>query len=474
MTIFHATFIATENVKKFGNEISFNSLINELVILEEGILIHTKIVKFVLTAVLGDNLAINGVLGFSKSFSATKFCRVCRRSKEQTKHDLIEQDIRTKENYESDILEGIISGVSEECIFNRLDHYHVLDNSCFDIMHDLLEGVCKLYVTKILSSLIEEKVLSLDVINNRKNRFPYGELEVGNISINITKKHLINCNLKMTATEVYCFISFLPLMLGDLIPINNKYWSILIYLVNILDLLSKPELGENDVKRLEQLVNNHHTVYFSVYGCLKPKHHFMLHYPRAIKMLGPLRYNWCMRFEAKHKESKIYFQNVTSRLNCTKTIALKASYKFTSILQKYSVGLPNLFSIDAHFYIDNLKEKDFFKYVITENTQINFENVCVSEYILYGNLKYKKDIYLGILNDNFELFKIVLILHWNDNIYILSKSIQIKQFDEHYCSYEVGPALNQITIIDIREFTTRPMHLHSIIGGRTFVRYNSI
>jgi len=39
---------------------------------------------------------------------------------------------------------------------------------------------------------------------------------------------------------------------------------------------------------------------------LKPKHHFLIHYPSIIEQSGPPRNYWCFRFEGKHKELKIY------------------------------------------------------------------------------------------------------------------------------------------------------------------------
>jgi len=54
-------------------------------------------------------------------------------------------------------------------------------------------------------------------------------------------------------------------------------------------------------------VQKHYTIYVKSFGKLKPKHHFMVHYAKAIKKYGSLKYLWCMRFEARHNDSNIYF-----------------------------------------------------------------------------------------------------------------------------------------------------------------------
>lgn len=50
---------------------------------------------------------------------------------------------------------------------------------------------------------------------------------------------------------------------------------------------------------------------------LLPKHHYMVHYPRAIEMMGPLIYMWSMRYEGKH----FFFKNMTHKLGNFKNLA---------------------------------------------------------------------------------------------------------------------------------------------------------
>ncbi|KAE9543232.1 hypothetical protein AGLY_003143 [Aphis glycines] len=47
---------------------------------------------------------------------------------------------------------------------------------------------------------------------------------------------------------------------------------------------------------------------------LKPKFHFMLHYPALINTFGPISHLWSMRFEAKHRTSKIAARSTFNRL----------------------------------------------------------------------------------------------------------------------------------------------------------------
>lgn len=79
--IFLAALIKSVDLKEFGNNSSLKILINELNTLErEGLTISTDQgnVYFLLGLVLGDNLGLNSILEFSKSFSANYFCQFCK------------------------------------------------------------------------------------------------------------------------------------------------------------------------------------------------------------------------------------------------------------------------------------------------------------------------------------------------------------------------------------------------------------
>jgi len=80
---------------------------------------------------------------------------------------------------------------------------------------------------------------------------------------------------------------------------------------------------------LKYLISEHHDMYLSLFNSsLKPKHHFLLHYPNIILKAGPLIYLSCMRFEAKHKELKKNANNVQSRKNLPLTLAKKSQLNF--------------------------------------------------------------------------------------------------------------------------------------------------
>ncbi|CAD6244484.1 GSCOCG00013365001-RA-CDS, partial [Cotesia congregata] len=149
--------------KIFGNKWVFRKLIEDIKSLQSdgiSITVDNKTIKiyFEFTLVLGDNLGLNGVLGFVESFSAHYPCRICKIKNEDLKTSVVEDKSlrRTIKNYEKDLEENDISktGLKDKCIFNIKKHFHVCENVSVDIMHDVLEGSGNYAITAIVYRLI--------------------------------------------------------------------------------------------------------------------------------------------------------------------------------------------------------------------------------------------------------------------------------------------------------------------------------
>ncbi|KAG5672983.1 hypothetical protein PVAND_003067 [Polypedilum vanderplanki] len=144
---------------------------------EEGIELEidgeNKTVFFVMGRVIGDNLALNEILGFSKSFNANRFCRMCDAQKQQTQAISIssESDLRSKEQYEVALSmnDAKETGVYETCYFNELKNFHCTENICCDILHDVFEGLAKYDLALCLKAIIDDK--NLPTITLDKNKY---------------------------------------------------------------------------------------------------------------------------------------------------------------------------------------------------------------------------------------------------------------------------------------------------------------
>lgn len=226
--IFLALLFNSLDRKQFGTKMTFKQLISDINSLEnEGInlLIDNKsqIVYFSLGLIIGDNLGLHSILGFSESFMANYPCRFCKCLKNECNFQTLQDNnkLRNKKNYNSDININNISltGIKEICVWNQISSFYVTHNYSVDIMYDVLEGVCNYDLAPLLNNFILNfKYFSLNTFNNRIQYFNYGRIENQNRAPLLLVDFLKTNQIKMSATEMLCFTRHLGLMIGDLVP----------------------------------------------------------------------------------------------------------------------------------------------------------------------------------------------------------------------------------------------------------------
>ncbi len=100
----------------------------------------------------------------------------------------------------------------------------------------------------------------------------------------------------------------LPGLIGDKIvnPSENETWQLILQLREIVELVCAPAVSTGQIAYLRVLIDEYlHTRWQSFPNHpLKPKHHYISHYPDLIFHFGPLIHLWTMRFESKHSYFK--------------------------------------------------------------------------------------------------------------------------------------------------------------------------
>lgn len=102
-----------------------------------------RTIKFIVCLILGDNLGVNDILGFTKGCNTNFFCRFCKLKKIVTQSQLIEElkALRNYQNYCAYVLIGDLSktGINEYSVFNDIYKFHVTRNFSVDVLHDFFE-----------------------------------------------------------------------------------------------------------------------------------------------------------------------------------------------------------------------------------------------------------------------------------------------------------------------------------------------
>lgn len=143
---------------------------------------------------------------------------------------------------------------------------------------------------------------------------------------------------------------------------------------------------------------------------LKPKHHYLLHYPDLILKFGPLIRLWTLRFESKHSYFKECARKLHNFLHLSKTLAERHQ-----LLQSY-LSCGQLFpppiqvageanEIDEQTYNEDIQ-------MLLKTVDIDKHKTCEVSSVIYKGTKYTKGLVVVLKHtgDSLVFGKISLIL----------------------------------------------------------------
>ena len=117
-------------------------------------------------------------------------------------------------------------------------------------------------------------------------------------------------------------IRLFPLMVGTFILETDRVWLIYLQFLHISGRICSPMFSHGDLVYLQSLTDKFFPEFFAVFGDeydLKPKGHFLQHYPKMIEKFDPLVKTF--RFEAKHSYFKLCLALNKNRKNIIQSMA---------------------------------------------------------------------------------------------------------------------------------------------------------
>jgi hypothetical protein len=310
--VFDAYLTEMQDLESSGFELCINGVCHKVFV--------------VVVQVSGDNLGLNGLLGYVESFTANFPCRICKVHRYCFNTQLSEcaELMRTRDNYATDrVLDNPSkTGIKEECCYNRLESFHVVNNVYCDIMHDLFEGVCRYVVQKLLSYLIfDKKYFDMATLNHRVQFFIYDH---STVPVCPSEHNIKSESVNLGAVEMLNFVLGLPIIIGDLVPVGDEKWEVFLLLRTVVLYCCALAFTESELHFMDTLISEFLSAYSSKFkGTLTLKFHNLTHYPTVIKRLGPLYNMWAMRCEGKHSELKKVAMCAGSFKNICKTVATR-------------------------------------------------------------------------------------------------------------------------------------------------------
>ena len=476
LALFHAS-----DRTRYGNGLIFEKVISQLNDLKtSGISIHTNVfkgkIKFTVVVFVGDNLGLNGALGFVESFSANYCCRVCLADRKRV-NTLYEEDeslFRNKTNYEEQLkhVSPTETGIKERCALLRLIDFDLFENVGVDLLHDWLEGCCQYVMTYVLNYLITEiKVVNLNRLNEKIALFDFGSdtssKPVGSLALVGGK-----VSIKTTASEMLTLVRYLTLIVGYNVPEENETWELYLHLRKITDFLLNQAIHIDSLAPFKVWLSEFNEHYCHVTKThLKPKFHFMTHYPTMIKKFGPLRQIWTMRFEAKHRIVKLIARSSYSRVNICKTICIRNQL----ILSDFFLRRPE-FKIFETSKFSRLPQA-LKPQLESEFPDLSLQSMLSFSWLKVNNNKLSISSIVGVDMDE-ELYlpifaKIENIISNKENIILYCQLFKTIYYDAHLVAYLVQRT-NTFRFFKYEQLLNHvPHHLNIKLDFKQFVTLRS-
>ncbi|XP_039310773.1 uncharacterized protein LOC113005926 isoform X1 [Solenopsis invicta] len=316
----------TADVTKYGFEEILRPFLDDLHKLEseEGVMVSFDGEQFVLRAtiacVVADGLAAYQMFGFLGS-SANHFRRSCMIHRSDfLKGKVAIKTLRTRELYneqvrkvKSKLLTDTETGLAENSALHRSRFWHCADNSVFDSMHDIWQGIAPVILKHVIKHFIKRENgynLTLTELNNRIQMFQYGMPEKKNKpSPNFTLNNFYSDNpIQQKVVQTWCLLRIFLFLVSDKVPKGDKYLHLIFLLNRISEIVFIPIASPSQAPYLQDLVLEFVSSFKELFPnvALINKFHHLMHYWEYLLKSGPLKSIVCLRYEAKHSIFKKY------------------------------------------------------------------------------------------------------------------------------------------------------------------------
>lgn len=199
------------------------------------------------------------------------------------------------------------------------------------------------------------------------------------------------------------------------------------------DILTSPSLRKCDIYMLEEMIQKHNDLYIKLFGDLKPKMHFLVHYPRIIKLYGPAIHFSTSMFERKNKKCKEIALGTICRIHLPSTIAYRHQLQlcYDNVCHLIHTS-DTLFGPVANFKMENAFRKLYPS--LPENA-----TVVTLQYIEILNKKYHEGTVIAAYLDIIPQFAIIKRLFLvNNKLFILVQDYKVSEIHPHYHAYPVN------------------------------------
>ena len=494
-----ALLVRHKLIKESGDNYSqfLQPLIHDLKILQtEGVSVSvcgcSVNMKGKVISISADNLSAHAVGGFQQHFHSGRICRFCMVDYEDIASCYSESSctVRTADRHAYHVdavtqnsLNSKVYGVKKACAFSDLPAFDVSTSFPPDVMHDLLEGVMPSVTALLLKNFVAAGLFTFADVNVALDKLvvPHRQNMPNKLPESVPRSEI---SIGGTAIQKLELFLVLPQLIAAYIAEGNEVWYVYVLLREICDIILAPVVDADSISLLESLIESFMSAFVNIFGPEKviPKMHYLVHYPRFMRLFGPLRNVWCMRFEAKHQ----YFKKVAASTKCFKNIC-KTLCKRHQLLQCWEMSSTEmLLSSDGAtsktktLPFENLSSdiKEAITAVVQDDVALD-ENVISSKSVSIDHVLYKQNavyVYTTVEEEGVPVMFLVKFVFCIRTAWILCGHLLIpEKFSEHYYAYQVRQDQEWVACRP-GQFADHTMHDMFDTDGHTYVslRYHCV
>ena len=263
----------------------------------------------------------------------------------------------------------------------------------------------------------------------------------------VTTNHLRHQSIPGTVSEKLSLPRLLPIILGSFlseqIMENIEGIRLLHVCQDISDIIMAFVIDTIWLARLHSLIVDLHDIVNTLNPlAVKPKFHFLVHYPYLIRRYGPPRYYYTMRFESVHQ----YFKQLIGKTKNFINLTLSLTNRFQRS-RAYDLNQDKYFT-DHHVPSGNPRPLSRIKQQLVSAITKSFPDVAEDESIFVcnsaeiGGVSYrKKNIYIASLTGGYfetpRFFQVIELAKIRETWFLHVQYYDTLSFNELYHSFEV-------------------------------------
>lgn len=282
-------------------------------------------------------------------------CRFCLATRDDIQVKEVRSgffEMRTKEKHQQHVQDvqqdstlTVQYGVKNSCpLIDNLKHFHAIGGFPPDLLHDLLEGIVPVEMALCLEDLIGKHYFSLESLNGAIKQFPYKFSDRTDQPQPIPQSFATKKTIGGNGHENWALLRLLPLLIGHKVGENEHTWEELMLLKDIVELSMSVQFTDDTLEFFNCKISEHRALIQKVFSnfVLRPKHHYIEHYPQLVIMYGPLRNLWTMRFEGKHTFFKRVIRDAQNFKNVPLMLAKKHQMTMAYHMDGSSIFKPGI------------------------------------------------------------------------------------------------------------------------------------